>query len=299
MSQPDSDVRASLANALRHAETLPFPDMIAASFAAYAPYHERFPYAGISVTRDARYGDDPRHRLDIYRADRAAMNLPVVLFVHGGGFVGGDKTSANAPFNDNISVWSARNGFIGVNMTYRLAPAARYPAGGDDVAAAIAWLRANIASFGGDPETIVLFGQSAGAAHAATFVAEHAQASSTIAGLVLLSGVYDFSGSERPPNETAYIGERSPDATRGVARAGIPLMLGISEFDPPMFHRQAKAMIDAWFAAHQALPYVIFFPEHNHISQIAHLNARDIGDTQLADALGPFVRRCAAQRVAP
>ena len=113
--------------------------------------------------------------------------------------------------------------------------------------------------------------------------------------LVLLSGVYDFNASERPPNENAYVGHlpAMPDATAGVARAGIPLLLGISEYDPPMFHRQAHAMIDAWFAAHRALPYTIFFPEHNHISQIAHLNARGVGDTQLADALEAFVARCA------
>ncbi len=291
-------MNASLAEAIRRADGLPFPEMIAATFAAYAPYHERAPYAGLTVTRDVRYGDDPRHRLDIYRADGAANDLPVVAFVHGGGFVGGDKTSAGSPFNDHVSVWSARNGFIGVNMTYRLAPAARYPAGGDDVGAAIAWLRANVASYGGDPEAIVLFGQSAGAAHAATYVAGHAPARDEIAGVVLLSGVYEFSNPERPPNEDAYVGhlQAMPDATAGVAGAGIPLLLGISEYDPPMFHRQAHAMIEAWFTAHRALPYIVYFAEHNHISQIAHLNARDIGDTQLADVLGPFVLRCAAAR---
>ena len=54
-------------------------------------------------------------------------------------------------------------------------------------------------------------------------------------------------------------------------------------------NRQAHAMIDAWFARNQTLPYVLFFPEHNHISQIAHLNAAGTGDRLLSDRLAEFI----------
>jgi triacylglycerol lipase len=282
---------AEIAASIERFESLPFQQMIAATFAAYKPYHEAVPYHGITIDRDTYYGSDPRHRLDIFRAEPNATDLPVIVFVHGGGFVAGDKSNAGSPYNDHVPLWCARQGYVGVNMTYRLAPAAVFPAGGQDVALAIAWLRSNIAAFGGNPDRIVLFGQSAGATHAATYVARHGSARDII-GVVLLSGVYDFRiGEAPPPNELAYVGHEvpRPSLTAAAAQAGLPLLLGISEFDPPMFHRQAQAMIDAWMAEHRRLPHIVFFPRHNHISQIAQLNARDIDDTQLADVLNDFV----------
>jgi triacylglycerol lipase len=47
----------------------------------------------------------------------------VLIFVHGGAFVGGNKrTTPTSPFYDNVMLWAVNNGFIGVNATYRLAP---------------------------------------------------------------------------------------------------------------------------------------------------------------------------------
>ena len=90
----------------------------------------------VEVTRDCEYGDDPRHRLDLFRkAD--TKDAPVLVFVHGGGFVMGDKRSAETPFYDNIGVFAAQQGFVGVTITYRLAPAHRFPAGPEDLAAVV------------------------------------------------------------------------------------------------------------------------------------------------------------------
>lgn len=98
-------------------------------------------------------------------APRAAAGCPVMVFVHGGGFVSG---TPNTALYDGTAF--ARDGVILVTITYRLglpgfldlpdAPANR---GLLDVVAALEWVQANIAAFGGDPANVTLFGQSAGA----------------------------------------------------------------------------------------------------------------------------------------
>ena len=62
------------------------------------------------------------------RTARAASR-PVLVFVHGGGFTGGNKSTPGSPFYDNVPLWAARNGLVGVNITYRLAPQHPWPAG--------------------------------------------------------------------------------------------------------------------------------------------------------------------------
>ncbi|WP_438493674.1 carboxylesterase/lipase family protein [Streptomyces asiaticus] len=97
----------------------------------------------------------------------AAMDsaLPVMVFVHGGGFVAGSTRSA---LYDGSGF--ARDGVILVTLNYRLGiagfldiPGAPANRGLLDVVAALRWVRENIAAFGGDPSNVTLFGQSAGA----------------------------------------------------------------------------------------------------------------------------------------
>ncbi len=143
------------------------PAAIEGTAKLYAPEHEREPYQGIKMSRDQRYGADPRHLLDVFESQARDMPRPVLLFVHGGGFVAGDKHRPGSPYQDNVAIWAVRHGMVGVNMTYRLAPQYPWPAGAMDVGAAVAWVRANIARYGGDPARLFLMGTSAGAAHAA------------------------------------------------------------------------------------------------------------------------------------
>ena len=140
--------------------------------AIYAPLHDTEPYAGVAVTRDISYGPAERHLLDVFLAEDASGPRPVLVFVHGGGFTGGNKATPGSPFYDNVPLWAARNGLVGVNMTYRLAPQASVAgrAGGCRRRAALG--RPTIfRRYGGDPSKIVLFGHSAGATHAGTYAA--------------------------------------------------------------------------------------------------------------------------------
>jgi triacylglycerol lipase len=77
----------------------------------------------VEIIRDFEYGAHERHRLDLFRK-RDIQGVPVLVFVHGGGFVMGDKRSAESPFYDNIGTFAALQGFVGVTINYRLAPSA-------------------------------------------------------------------------------------------------------------------------------------------------------------------------------
>lgn len=92
---------------------------------------------------------------------REAEALPAVLGIHGGSWARGDKAH---PTWRTICQWLASEGFVGVSVNYRLAPAHPYPAAFDDVTAAVAWAQdpSTAAEHGIDPTSIALLGGSAG-----------------------------------------------------------------------------------------------------------------------------------------
>jgi triacylglycerol lipase len=245
--------------------------------------------AEVEVTRDQFYGPDARNRLDIFRRGSPAK-VPVVVYVHGGGFVMGDKTTPGSPFYDNFGQWAAQQDWIGVTVTYRLAPLHRWPSGPEDLAHVVRWLRANIAGFGGDPDAIFLVGQSAGATHVAAYVSHdrfHPDGTAGIAGAVMVSGVYDPTTPAPNPFSAAYYGE--DPATRSAARltAGllaspVPLLFTVSEFDARDFQDQAAQLTQAWHQDKGVYPPLEFLAGHNHLSP-----AQAIGSAE--DDLGPRI----------
>ena len=136
----------------------------------YSPLVQETDNSGIEVLRDLQYGEDERHRLDVYtRSEFIKTEEPprdVLMFFHGGAFIRGNK-SANGAIYDNVSYWFAHQGCVAVNVEYRLAPQAPYPSGAEDVIAAVRWVQQNIALFGGNVRRIFLMGHSAGGSHVA------------------------------------------------------------------------------------------------------------------------------------
>lgn len=100
----------------------------------------------------------------LYRPDDSPDGLPLLLYVHGGGFAVGDLESHDAL----ARLICAHSGMAVVTIDYRRAPEAPFPAARDDVLAAFRWLVANADEIGIDNARIVLGGESAGAAHAMT-----------------------------------------------------------------------------------------------------------------------------------
>lgn len=261
------------------------PAQIEASIALMAPFAPK-PGPDVEVHRDLAYGPDPRHRLDVFAPAAGATRATVLVFVHGGGFVRGDKGAPDAPFYNNVGLWAARSGCIGVTITYRLAPAAPWPAGSEDVGAAVRFLRNAIERWGGDPNRIFLMGQSAGAVHVAGYVANPPL---NIAGAIMLSGLYDVVRAQRNPFQAAYYGEDpsrfSEQSTLGkLAATTLPCLYTVSEFDPPDFQRQAAWLVEAHTARQGRWPRVIQLPGHNHLSSVLQIGSA-------LDTLGPELLR--------
>ena len=120
--------------------------------------------AGLTSPKDVRrlddiaYGPLEEQRLDVYRPKDAAGKLPVIVSVHGGGWVYGDKE-----LYQYYTMSLARRGFAVVNFTYRLAPEHRFPAQIEDVKAVFAWTRDHAEECGFDMDNLFAVGDSAGA----------------------------------------------------------------------------------------------------------------------------------------
>ncbi|MBV9684161.1 MAG: alpha/beta hydrolase [Solirubrobacterales bacterium] len=107
---------------------------------------------------DERYGDEPDTLLDVYRPASATTPLPLLLWVHGGGFVGGAKEELAGYFK-----LLAHDGYAVVGPRYSLAPAHHYPTPPRQMMDALGYLISNSDRLLIDPERIVLAGDSAGA----------------------------------------------------------------------------------------------------------------------------------------
>ena len=115
------------------------------------------------VKRDVPYANPATERqvLDIY-APKDAKNLPVVFWIHGGGWQAGDKAEVQTK-----PVVFTDQGFVFVSTNYRLLPKVEMETIVDDVAKSLGWVHNHIAEYGGDPTRIFVMGHSAGAQLAA------------------------------------------------------------------------------------------------------------------------------------
>jgi acetyl esterase/lipase len=111
--------------------------------------------------RDVAYGPaGHRNMLDFWRrADLPAdAHAPVLVQIHGGGWMYGDRTDQAYP----LMTLMAELGWVCVSISYRLSPRATWPAQIDDVKAALAWVSDHVAEYGGDPDFLAVTGGSAG-----------------------------------------------------------------------------------------------------------------------------------------
>ena len=267
------------------------PEVLAATQSLYADLVAP-PSDDLKVDADVSYGPDQRQNLDVYRAIDGEKG-PVLLFVPGGGFVGGDKRGSDR-FYGNLARWFVKHGFVVVAINYRLAPAHAWPSGAQDVGRALAWTIANIDEYGGDSDNILIFGQSAGATHVATFLFHPALATPEpgVVGAVLASGFYRVSEDNLAPNIAAYFGsdasqfeDRSP--LTHVSADTIPLLLTVAEFDPGVLAAPTFQLADAITQRTGKAPRVLWLKGHNHVSPVLSFDSGD-------DALGKEILDFAA-----
>lgn len=217
-----------------------FPALLP-TFKVYAELHEKNRAAIESTPREEFvYGSETRQKLDLYIPAEVSDETPIFVFMYGGGLVRGDKRMASPPTAPGlvyanighyftVSSKIGRNaerralicttnqsrGFITVVPDYRrTGEGARYPSGGDDIAATIAWLKNKFSS---GHHKLYIMGNSAGAIHTSTwlldpkFAESRTSASSgslSLQGAALISIPAHFKSAEMSRNEviSAYYG---------------------------------------------------------------------------------------------
>jgi acetyl esterase/lipase len=142
-------------------------------------------------------GAGRRHRLDVYTPRGGAERAPVLLQIHGGAWVVGDKKQQGLPLMNHL----AARGWVCVANNYRLSPRATFPDHLVDCKLALRWVREHISEHGGNPDFVVVTGGSAGG-HLSSLVALTANrpefqpgfedADTSVSACVPFYGIYDM-----------------------------------------------------------------------------------------------------------
>lgn len=205
----------------------------------------------VVLQQDVVYATVPgfrRLRLDLYAPATASAALPLVVFLHGGGWKLGSPRAGGAfrSFPD-VLAWFASRGYVVASIEYRLSGEATFPAPLRDLEAALGYLRANAASLHVDPARIGLWGMSAGAylsaleavgcnAPVASAVAMHGAPGSCVRALVGWFGVYDLANTNHPADYEgsirALLGCGTAPCTTEALAAASPINY-VAAGDPP------------------------------------------------------------------
>ncbi len=262
----------------------------------YRTLHPASPPTQVTITRDLRYGPHERHVLDVFMASEGPRTAAraIVVFVHGGGFRGGAKQLPGLPFYDNVGIWAARNGLVGVTLNYRLAPEFAYPAGADDMERAIAQISALASDCGGDPQRIFFWGHSAGAAHVADYIVTRPQP--RLAGAILTSGIYDKTGGSPDSPWSTYYGTDTGryaalSSLPGLIATSVPLLVTWAELDRTDFIADGKALVAARTRAGKPVAS-LQVAGHSHISEIYAVGT---ADTSLTGPVLDFIDKTSGE----
>ncbi|MCY1664599.1 alpha/beta hydrolase [Rhizobium sp. SL86] len=270
------------------------PDVVKGITTLYRPLHEAASKGGVTVSKDIAYGSGERQKLDLYVPSTTnGAKMPILVFAHGGGFVRGDKQDVA-----HVGYYFAQHGIVTALMNYGFAPQARFPAGGEDMGKAVAWLRNNPSAHSGDTRSIFVSGNSAGATHAATygFLTSVVNTHDGARGLILIS-IPTADAEDLGPQDKVYYGEEASQypqmsIIRHIGDRTLPVFIAVAEYDMPSIQRQNKRLIDALFNRDGRLPNYKTALGHNHISIIEHFGTAD-------ESLGPdileFIRQNAAK----
>lgn len=228
---------------------VPTPSPGAAPQPDAAPTSAGSSCAGVKFTRNVKYGADNLNVLDAATAQtRPDARRPVLVFVAGDSFASGGDEAAMKPLVEQAMCFAASNGLVAFHVSYRVAPAATWPAAAKDVAAAISWVYENADLFGGNAQEIIPVGYGTGAFHVASFLAhkELQEKDDYVAGAVLVSGVY-HPATGTTEDDRAYFGADtstydSRSAIPGLTEIGEPILLAWSEADAPRFIAQGEKL---------------------------------------------------------
>lgn len=251
------------------------------------------PKEGYTLSDGIAFGDDPRHRLDVYVPDDLAGPAPVVVFFYGGSWSNGDR-------EDYLFVGEAlaSRGFIAVVPDYRLYPEVAFPDFLDDSASAVRWVWDSIAEYRGDPDRIFLMGHSAGAYNAAMLAVDprYLEAAgvdrAVIDGVIGLAGPYDFLPldtrvTRRVFGDAPDLGQTQPVAF--VDDRTPPLLLVTGTEDTTVRPRNSESLAGLANGSGGSAS-LRFYPEIGHIGLVLALAVGHRGDAPVLDDVEAFIR---------
>ncbi len=250
----------------------------------------------VRVERNIAYYTGPgadklKNKLDLY-LPKGRHDFPVVVFVHGGAWVFGDKDFFGA--HEAVGRMFAQHGIGAAVISYRLSPAVQHPEHVKDVARAFAWVRANIKKYGGRPDEIFLCGHSAGGhlvsllATDDSYLKTEGLALCDIKGVVPISGVYAIPGNMF--NEvfgTDKEVRRKASPLNDVCEGCPPFLIMYGDKDFPTCDLVSKLFCQALVNKHVTATTLEL--KRNHIDILTDLTR---ADDQGADAILAFVGKC-------
>jgi acetyl esterase/lipase len=223
------------------------------------------------------YGPAPQQRLDVYVPENAAVGpRPVVVFWHGGRWREGDK--ADYRF---VGAALADSGYVAVVANYRHYPQVKMPGFMSDAAQAALWAAAHANEYGGARDRLYLMGHSAGAHLAALvtldprYFAAAGQAAPHIAGVIGLSGPYDFLPFVEPDDQDMFGPPPLYPASQPInfVRADAPPMLLVQGLnDETVRPKNSRNLATALRAL--GVPVTLkLYPEVSHADTVVALTA--------------------------
>ena len=257
------------------------------------------PDSTFDKTAGIAYGDDPRQKLDVYVPRHALPDAPVVVFFYGGSWNSGAREDYNF-----VGEALASRGIVAVVADYRLYPQVRYPLFLQDAARAVAWTKAHIREFSGNPQRLYLMGHSSGGYNAAMLaldgdlLAAAGMSPKDLRGWIGLAGPYDFLPIENPAVRPVFFWPNSPPQSQPinhVSRDAPPaLLIAASEDELVNPTRNTSGLAHKLRAA--GVPVQDFYYSRpNHITLVATLSRPLRGLAPVLDQVVDFIKHTPTQ----
>jgi len=222
----------------------------------------------------------------------------VVIFATGGDFTRKIDLPGGTPFYDNVVLWAAKHGLIGVNTDRRYFRGNPWQTGPQDMAAMIGWVHNHISEYGGDPGRVIFLGHAYGGTQLVSYLA-HPEfwccSGPGIAAAAIISAPLNLSPlttlNNARPNPTAAPAAAAPagGANRGGANSlfdpahsdlqglrniSIPILVGSAQFEGQA-QKQAATALRTQLCTAGHCPVFDTFENHNHLSVMFSFNTAD------------------------
>ncbi|MEG3008733.1 alpha/beta hydrolase [Pseudomonas iridis] len=252
------------------------------------------PDSTFDKTAGIAYGDDPRQKLDVYVPRHALPDAPVVVFFYGGSWNSGAREDYNF-----VGEALASRGIVAVVADYRLYPQVRYPLFLQDAARAVAWTKANIREFSGNPQRLYLMGHSSGGYNAAMLaldgdlLAAAGMSPKDLRGWIGLAGPYDFLPIENPAVRPVFFWPNSPPQSQPinhVSRDAPPALLIAASRDELVNPTRNTGGLAHKLRAAGVPVQDFYYSRPNHITLVATLSRPLRGLAPVLDQVVGFIK---------